>query len=254
VDQFTHEDHLKERLSFLTELYTLYKIKLTNEHIGILWEILAATAIRSNSEIFFKWLNEQLSFIGTNKYTFLSYETLDYFFTSFVLNPANNYGVMEIEGFNLFKSLFKIINEKSHKIQIMNVIRKKNEHETISSHGSTLISNTYSNVNQNKEFILYVHPDQLKGIETVWRIMVECNNIIVTADCMIFIGNIYQNVSDVIQDQRMEIEEDLVKKSILQIKNLRAEIHKPIPEHFGEEQINHVNYKNQFYQSQIDKN
>ena len=79
--------------------------------------MLAATSIRANSETFFRWLNEQLINIADKKYSFLSDETLDYFYTGFVLNPANNYCEMEIEGFILFKSLFKIINEKSHKIQ-----------------------------------------------------------------------------------------------------------------------------------------
>ena len=71
---------------------------------------------------------------------------------------------------------------------------------------------------------------------------------------MIFIGNLYQNVSDVIEDQRMEIEEDLVKKSIQQIKDLRIEVNKPIPEDFGEAQIDHANRLKSFYQNQIEKN
>lgn len=231
----------------MTELYSLFQVKITDEHIGILWKILATSSIRVNSRIFFKWLKEQFLCVGTKKYIFITNDTLNNLYINYVLNPSHNFGEMEEEGFYIFKSLFIIINEKSHKIKNLNYIKKKSRHGAADS-------NTYHNIKQNMEFLLYVHPDKLKGIETVWRIMYECNNAFVTEECMIFIGNLYHNISDIIQDQRMEIEEDLVKKSIQQIKKIRSKIHKSLPEHYGDTQIQQVNYQNQFYQNKIKKN
>jgi hypothetical protein len=68
---------------------------------------------------------------------------------------------------------------------------------------------------------VYVHPDELKGIATLWKIIAECANIGVIAECIVFISAIFHNVSDLISDQKIDIEDDLVNKCISQIDILK---------------------------------
>lgn len=140
------------------------------------------TRIRLNIEMYFKWLNSQIEAYNSKKSSFLTDEIIEYFFTERILNEQNNYSLMETEGFTMFKSLFKLVNEKYHKLQILNTTRGKVSQHTITTNGATITSTSYGKLNQKKDFIIYVHPDQLLGINIVWRIMMECNNIAVTAD------------------------------------------------------------------------
>ena len=130
----------------------------------------------------------------------------------------------------------------------------KSDHGSTTSHGNTYTSSTYNKVNQEKELQIYVHPDELKGVDTLWKIMSDCNNIAVTASCIVFIGSIYHNVSDSIIDKREEIEEDLVKKCIKQIDHFRNIVKEPIPEDAGEYKIKHIKLQKEFAAKQIERN
>lgn len=167
-------------------------------------------------------MNEQINSMGTKQYCVLTNDLLVLFFKEYLISK-NTFYHLESEGFNLVKSLFKIINEKEHKIQILNCTQAKKDHGTVSSaSGATLTSSTYSSVQNSKEFIIYCHPRELVGIDTFWKIIMECTDIDVIAECIIFVDNIYHNISDLIESQRIEIEEDLVKTCISKIDELLA--------------------------------
>jgi hypothetical protein len=152
----------------------------------------------------------------------LTEEIVEKFYSEYLISENNNYANLESEGFSLIKTLFKIVNEKDHKLQILNSAQAKKEHGTISSAcGSTLTSTTYSSTASHKEFIVYVHPDELKGIDILWRIVVECTDKDVIANCIMFIDDLFHNISEIISDKRMQIEEDLVKKCIMNIEDLK---------------------------------
>ena len=211
------------------------------------------TPIRMDYEVFFKWYNEQLNQYATKKNSLLTDEIL-YQFYDLIIAPTNDYSHLEYQGFSLIKTLFKMVNEKDRKIQILNMEKVKTEHGSVTSHGSTYSSSSYNKVNQVKELIIYVHPDNLKGIDTLWKIMSDCNNIGVTADCIVFIGSIYHNVSDVISEKRMEIEEDLIKKCIDQIDHFRNIVSQSIPEEGEEYHIKTLEYQKEFAIKQIERN
>ena len=86
-------------------------------------------------------MNDQVNSMGTKQYSVLTDEILTTFFEDYMTNTNNNFGILEQEGFDLIKTLFKIINEKDHKLQILNSTQSKKEHGTVSSaSGSTLTS------------------------------------------------------------------------------------------------------------------
>jgi len=55
----------------------------------------------------------------------------------------------------------------------------------------------------------------------LWRIVVECTEIDVIANCIMFIDALFHNISEIIDEQKMNIEEDLVRKCISKIEELR---------------------------------
>jgi hypothetical protein len=115
--------------------------------------------------------------MGTKQYSVLTDEILEIFYNQYLISPSNGYANLESEGFDLIKTLFKIVNEKEHNLQILNSAQTKKEHGTISSaSGSTLISSSYSNTQSAKEFLIYCHPKELKGMETFWKIIMECTD------------------------------------------------------------------------------
>jgi hypothetical protein len=119
---------------FIFEFYQLYKITITIDQMGLLWRLLASEApCRVNYELFFKWVNDQVNSMGTKKYSILTDNILDTFYCDYLMPSSNKYENLEVEGFNLIKTLFKIINERDHKIQILNSAQAKKEHGTISS-------------------------------------------------------------------------------------------------------------------------
>lgn len=201
-------------------------------------------------------MNDQINSMDTKQYCVLTPELLGTFFSEYLISPTNHYTNLEPEGFSLIKGLFKLVNEKEHKIQILNSAQAKKEHGTVSSAcGSTLTSTTYSSNSSNKEFVVYVHPDQMKGIDTFWKIIMECTDLQVVAECIMFLDAIFHNVSDIIADQRMEIEEDLVKKCISKIEELRKVCHTNLsPEHDQEENIKRLfQYRKEYAMKQIER-
>jgi hypothetical protein len=100
---------------------------------------------------------------------------------------------------------------------------------------------------------VYVHPDELKGIATLWKIIAECANLGVIAECIVFISAIFHNVSDLISDQKIDIEDDLVNKCISQIDILRKAYNEPIPEDADELKIKMINYKKEYMVKQIER-
>lgn len=107
-------------------------------------------------------------------------------------------------------------------MQILAQSQAKKEHGTVnSSTGAVLSSNSYSSDQNSKEFIIYCHPHELNGIDTFWRIILEWTDIGVIAECIMLIINLHQNLSIIIEQKRMEIEEDLVKRWITKITELR---------------------------------
>lgn len=142
IDQFNHEEHIRERLTFIVEFYKMYSIKLEPEKLKVLWRLLSSEApCRINYEVFFEWMNSQVNALDTQQYSVLTGESVEKFFTDFLISSQNSYTNLENEGFSLIKNLFKLINEKEHKIQILNSSQAKKDHGTISSAcGSTLTS------------------------------------------------------------------------------------------------------------------
>lgn len=120
----------------------MYSIKLEPEKLKVLWRLLSSEApCRINYEVFFEWMNSQVNALDTQQYSVLTGESVEKFFTDFLISSQNSYTNLENEGFSLIKNLFKLINEKEHKIQILNSSQAKKDHGTISSAcGSTLTS------------------------------------------------------------------------------------------------------------------
>ena len=107
-------------------------------------------------------------------------------------------------------------------MQILVQSQVKKDRGTISSaSGATLSSSSYSSDQNAKEFIIYCHPQDLNGVDTFWRIIMECADIGVIAEWIMLIINLHQNISNLIEQKRMFIEEDLVKNWISKINELR---------------------------------
>lgn len=116
-----------------------------------------------------------------------------------------------------------------------------------------MTSTSYNSSNSGKEFIVYVHPDELRGVETLWKIISECSNIGVIAECIIFVSAIFHNISDLISDQKINIEEDLINKCISQIEVLRKAYNEPIPEGSDELKTKLILYKKEHMVKQIER-
>lgn len=256
VDQYSHEEHIRERLQFIVDFYKFYKVMLSIDHLNFLWKILANNPpSKANCEVFFKWMNNQVNSMDTKQYCVLNKDILEHFFSEYLISPDNKYATLESEGFNLIKTLFKLINEKAHKLQILNSQQARKEHGTVSSAcGSTLTSTTYGSGANTKEFITYVHPDEMKGIEVLWKIVVECTDIEVIAHCIMFIDSLFHNLSDTLLDRRMEIEEDLVKKCISKIEELRTITDAPDPDPETDEHMYKlIRYRKEYALKQIER-
>ena len=255
LDQFTHLDHIRIRLSFILEFCKFFKESIKAEHISLLWKSLAEESpCRVNQELFFKWMNDQINSMGTKQYSVLTDGILTTFFEDYMTNPNNNYAILEQEGFDLIKTLFKIINEKDHKLQILNSAQSKKEHGTVSSaSGSTLTSSTYSSSQNSKEFLIYCHPKELKGMDTFWKIIMECNDMNVIALCITFVNAIFHNISEILESQRLEIEKDLVRECIKRIEDLRTILNITVNEPENDSMVKLCRFRKEYAIKQIER-
>lgn len=250
-----HIEHIKIRLFFIVEYYKFFKEKISPDHISLLWKNLAKESpCRINHELFFKWMNDQINSMGTKQYSVLTDEILVDFFNNYLNDPNNNYASLEQEGFDLIKNLFKIINEKEHKLQILNLSQSKKEHGTVSSaSGSTLTSSSYVNSQNSKEFLIYCHPKELNGMNTFWRIIMECNDINVIAHCITFVNAIFHNISEILEDQRLDIEQDLVRECIARIEELRKVLTLKVPDEENSDYVRLYKFRKEYAIKQIDR-
>jgi len=195
---FNHRNNMFQRINFILQMLMHSSEKLKQEHLNILWDLLAVNSqITIDKELFFQWLRNLLG-----DPTKMSAEIMIQFFKEKLSDKRNNFKDLKKNGFECIQEMFLLINEQQEKLIINNA-------NVVGSSVMTMNQNRSTNQINKVEFKIYVPPSELDGIDILWKLLEEIDkkNIDLITQIMHLITTVHQKLSFIIEDKFYEIGE-----------------------------------------------
>ena len=174
-------------------------------------------------EVLFKWLTNQAKAFNprSQQYMLFSVEMLEDFYNHTLLGTNEDYSRLTMEGLNCISQIFLVMNERSHKIQIMTDERRHYGSHT-NAQGQTISSSSNTGSDNPEKFFLYVFPSDLIGVDIFYRIIKTCSDVGVRAEAITMIYHLHSWLCNELEKDRTLIELSLVKKTIDLIDELKG--------------------------------
>jgi len=205
--------HVSERLQFISYVLSNCEtgdISLSYDLLSEIWDVIVNDAyIPAERDVVFKWIKES----AESKSGFpMPIDDLLRFYKEKMNNQQDTRNAT-LEGFNCFKNVFLIINEKLQKIVKVNA---RTGGET--SYGGHMIGGTYygSYSYEEKtsagefEYKVNVMPAELEGINSIWNFILAAESENVVEKAIDFLNKLYNHVGNDLESRIIEIREEFL--------------------------------------------
>ena len=144
----------------------------------------------------------------------ISVELFAAFFNESLL--GKDFFYLKHEGYECIKNIFLLMNERKHLIQMINTEKyvAQNYSQQTSSSGATLTSSSNISNENPEEYITYVNPKELIGIEIFYNIILTCQDITVVSKAIEILFHLHTWISTLLDNMKTKIEEDFVENCI----------------------------------------
>jgi len=220
-ERATYLSHISERLQFI--YYVLSNsdsgdITLTYELLSELWDVIVTDAlVPSERDVIYKWVKETAE--SKTGFPMSSNELLKFFKDK--MNNQQDCKSMTLEGFNCFKNMFLVINEKLQRIS-KNEVSGTTVYSSHSAYGTSYHSYSYedSKAAQDFEYKVNVLPEELEGIQSIWNFIMVVTNETVVEKAIDFLNKIYLYTNTALEDKIVYMREEYLTTCIKHLKEL----------------------------------
>jgi len=202
-----HSDVLTEIINFINYMMTSQKmINLSKDQILTLYEIYVEDPInKSDVNIFFKMLKE------ADAKKSISQEIFQNVFEMMIESRKLEFSDISLDLFNCVWNFFLIINKNKHNLLLNEANSKPEGYQSTGPSGQQLYSFSYSNSQdkKNEDIKCVVDPNQLVGIDLIWRLVLSSsNNSQVSKEAINNLIKLYFNINLNITDKSYDLNKE----------------------------------------------
>jgi hypothetical protein len=203
VNRADHKEELNVRWEFLIFLLKFSDYRLRTLDLKKLWTLFIVDAVFPEDQlVFYKVINEMVTWSRLEEWT-ESVHTLYEFFSTTICKETNDFRNLTQEGMEAIENMLIVCNKQLKNLEDV----KKNDKQY---QGYTAPSG-FVDVT---DFVVKTAPNEMKGVNLLWKIVLETKDEKVTLGAMQLLNKLYTKLAPNLEDFVAEISGEFVKTAM----------------------------------------
>ena len=196
-----HREHLNEMIEFLLFIIRTANYKLSGHDLEILWKNFVVTPVlNEDQEVFYKFLSNLVLFVKLE-----SMKDLSDFFVSTMCNGS--FKELTQEGVEAIESLLIAVNKNAGLLE-----DAKKGSQRLTPLWKQIRAHIFKKGEDN--FIVKKRPDKIKGINILWKIVLESKRESVSLKAMELLNKLYTRLAVTLDSSLAEISKEFIETAI----------------------------------------
>lgn len=201
LDREEHEEQLNERIEFLQFIIRVGNYRLSMHNLETLWtNFVVAPVLAEDQVVLYKFLSNLMA-LGKLETSVASMNDLSAFFTNTIC--SGDFQDLPLEGMGTIESLLVLVNKSAGLLE--------SAKKTKSPLWRQIRSNIFKQKLPEDDFIVKAKPDNVKGIDILWKIVLECRREGVTLKAMELLSKLYTRLAASLDCALDEIAKEFVE-------------------------------------------
>jgi len=203
INKVNHKEELNVRLEFLIFLLKFSNYKMKIKDLTNLWDLFVVKAVFPEDQLMFYRLLKEMIFC--NRLEEWVEDIFDFcdFFSNVICKESNDFKDLSQEGMEAIECILIVCNKERYYLKD---IESRNQQYKDYTASSAVVDVT--------DFVVNTNPNNIKGVNLLWKIVLETKDEKVALRAMELLNKLYTKLAPRLEDSVAEISGEFVKTAI----------------------------------------